>query len=172
EISSLSLHDALPILLMWSFALGLPQAQTPADLSATVKPSPAVLVGNERTLIMPYAQDEGADAVDIKPQPGQMTKIYKSRSGNSRDFKEIGQVSFPATARELGLTLRDRVLEDDVLTLLNVKTVPEAFRILTEHGTDTLGLLLLSPDLAEALGLMFIDHHGQAAEALSSIYHL
>src|SRR5690606_33299294 len=106
-------------------------------------------------------QAEGAEAVDIKPQPGQMTKICKRRSGNSPDYKERSQVSFPATARELGLTLRDRVLEDDVLTRLNVKTVPEAFRILTEHGTDTLGLLLLSPDLAEALGLMFIDHHGQ-----------
>lgn len=172
SIRNIQIKTVVSALLMWSFALGMTQAQTTSDLSATVKPSPAVLVGNERTLIMTYAQDEGADAVDIKPRPGQMTKIYKSRSGNSRDFKEIGQVSFPATARELGLTLRDRVLEDDVLTRLNVKTVPEAFRILTEHGTDTLGLLLLSPDLAEALGLMFIDHHGQAAEALSSIYRL
>lgn len=166
------IKTALYALLIWSFAVSVAQAQTGSDLSATVKPSPAVLVGAERTLIMTYVPDEGTDTVALKPQPGRITKIYKSQSGNSLDFKEIGQASFPATALELDVNLRNRALEEDVLARLNVQTVPEAFRILTEHGTDTLGLLLLSPNLAEALGLLFIDHHGSAPDAILSIYRL
>ena len=95
--------------------------------------------------------------------------IYKS-DGTGKKFRQIGESRFPENARALERQLDRQMLTNTVFDHLGVNSADAAYRILSEHGTDTLGLLLLDPDLSSTLGLSFVDEY--RAPSASAVYRI
>lgn len=119
--------------------------------------TPFAVVGPHKTLIyFERSYSEGS----VLPAPH---LIYKS-DGAGKKFRRIGETRFPENARALERQLERRALTHAVFGHLGVNSSDAAYRILLEHGTDTLGLLLLDPDLSATLGLLFVDEYRATSE--------
>lgn len=116
------------------------------------------LPGPERTLLYVQgmlAQDQrDAERVHFLRE-GERFIVYRA-DGNSGNFREIGEVNFPASGPDLNKRL-DAVLMTDVMNQLGVRSPQEARDLLLRTGPDTLGLLMLVPEIQQAIGFTYID---------------
>lgn len=124
------------------------------------------LPGPERTLL--YVQGmtaQGQETGKTAGFPGESDRftIYRA-DGDSDDFRQIGTTGFPASGADLKRRL-DPVLLTDVLNQLRVQSPQEARDLLLREGPDTLGLLVLVPELQQALGFTYIDESRDAKTA-------
>lgn len=134
-------------------------------------PSPYLLPGPDRTLVMVRAMMNDANSMEEFPDflaVGERVEIHRA-DGTATRFKKVGIVTFPANAAELDKRLAGGY-RASVLDYLKVGEVQEAYRVVASHGPDTLGLNLLSPEVLEAFGLAFIDHDRDPK--VSSTYRL
>lgn len=134
--------------------------------------SSSILAGPERTLL--YIDNIWAEqGLDVGPAaPLTNTRIFKSVDGSPGGFEPLATVQFPASADELEQRVTALGFRDNILAQLRVSTMSDAYRQLQTWGTDTLGLLLLSPELGEAVGLLYIDQHADATQADRAVYRL
>lgn len=90
-----------------------------------------------------------------KPDIGVSWNIYRA-DGGSDNFKEVGKISFPSSSAQLQIMLGTEK-SAIVLDQLRVSNMESAYKTLTEHGLDTLGLLIMDIHILQAVGLAFID---------------
>ncbi|WP_188753374.1 fibronectin type III domain-containing protein [Parapedobacter defluvii] len=114
---------------------------------------PLVLPGPDHTLVL-----VGALLDDSRPT-GFLREnesfVVERADGQMQNYKRIGVVTFPASAAEL--EKRTGAFTTEILNKLSVRTIKEAYDRLVSTGPDTLGLLLISTEIQEALGLIFVD---------------
>lgn len=135
--------------------------------------SSSILAGPERTLL--YLDNVWAElGVDGEStsMPYPSTRIFKSINGLEGNFQPLGSIQFPGSAEELDQRVSALGYRENVLAQLRVSTMEDAYRQLQTWGTDTLGLLLLSPELGEALGLVYIDEHGDVTQSENTVYRI
>ncbi len=116
------------------------------------------LPGPERTLLyvqglLAQAQPGGGDVSFLRE--GERFTIHRA-DGDSDNFRQIGEVTFPTSGAELKKRL-DPVLLTDMMNQLHVKSPEEARDLLLRTGPDTLGLLVLVPEIQQAIGFTYID---------------
>lgn len=143
--------------------MGLAQAQE-RDVS------PYVLAGPESTLLLVpgILSTDGTGGFGEFLPLGERIAIFRT-DGNATDFKKVGELTFPASAKELGKRLGDAYLTE-VLNQLGVRDIDAAYETLTRSTPDTLGLTLLSPELLEVFGLAFSDR--SRSPEIPSVYRL
>lgn len=138
------------------------------EIHAQDKSQELILAGPDRTLIVVQGafmdQNEGSS----RRLSAQERIIVERADNGSRNFKKIGEAQFPTSASVLAERLGG--FSADVLQKLNVKTINEAYRILSSQTVDTLGILLMSVHIQEALGITFIDTNRNPKR--SSVYKL
>lgn len=115
-----------------------------------------LLPGPQKTIILTGELFQDQQASFLKT--GESLLVYRSDNGETEDFKLLGELSFPSSARILKERLDRIAATEDVLQQLKVRNINQAFRLLNTVTPDTLGMLLLSAELGEALGLMYIDY--------------
>lgn len=92
-------------------------------------------------------------------------EIYKTSQGGSSD-QHIAMVSFPASAAEMEKGMSPE-LRADLLKHLKATTMQQAYETLIKHGIDTLGPLIISDELQQSLGLMYMDKTWQPGEQVT-----
>lgn len=137
-------------LLMNSLSLTMVQAQErPVD-----KDFPMVLTGPEKTIIVVAAAF--IDAVDEQRFSAFNEHIRVERADRGgRSFKKLAEVQFPKSAIDMEKRLGHML--NDVMDQLGVQSATAAYDKLLKEGPRALGILLINPDLQEAMGLTFMD---------------
>ncbi len=137
------------------------------ETAAQEKAAQAIYAGPEHTIVMVQAAMAEGRNVRSFPAPGYQVRIARA-DGNGRNFKEVGTVSFPGSAAEMEKRLGS--LMPEINTQLNVSSAAQAYQKLLTGGPDSLGLLLLYPEVMETFGMAFIDRSRNPESA--SIYRL
>ncbi|MEC3881308.1 fibronectin type III domain-containing protein [Parapedobacter sp. 10938] len=99
------------------------------------------------------------------PSPEVKIEIYKTPQRGSSD-QHVATVSFPASAAEMEEGM-GQALKADLLKYLKAATMQQAYETLIKHGIDTLGPLIISDELQESLGLVYIDKTWQLGEKVT-----
>lgn len=128
-------------LLPWIFILNL-QAQ---DEMRAVLPGPK---GAVVMLMGVYAEDTN---ISINPEE----RVYIYRMTDNEKERKVGETGFPKSAGELRAKLGD--FTDKLQAEYNVTTDVQLYNKLTSLPLDSLGILLISYDVSEALGFVFLD---------------
>lgn len=111
-----------------------------------------------------FAYKQG-EATGYFPSPDVKIEIYKTRQQGSSD-QHVATVSFPASAAELEKGMSP-ALKADLLKYLKAATMQQAYETLIKHGIDTLGPLIISDELQQSLGLMYMDKTWQPGEQVT-----
>lgn len=80
--------------------------------------------------------------------------LKEERKGSG--FKKIASLGFPASAALLEKSLGTDLLQD-ILQQRKLRSVQDLYTVLKAGRFDTLGIFLSSPEVMEALGLLYID---------------
>jgi len=89
------------------------------------------------------------------PTPNEIITIYKSNVKGKKNQK-IATISFPASASEMEKKMSPE-LKTDVLNQLKTDNMQNAYEVIRNYGRDTLGLLIISPELQKILGMLYTD---------------
>lgn len=119
--------------------------------------SPHILPGPARTVVMVHSlfSPEGGDFLMEFPTPEEQFAVFRADAGAS-EFQNVGVAHFPTSPGDMQRKLGE-ALTGDLLAQLNVSDVKAAYLVLQQHSVDTLGVLLFSPEVLEALGILFVD---------------
>lgn len=113
-----------------------------------------ILAGPKKTIIVAAAAFPGN--IDKFPLYNEYIRVERADRG-SRNFKRLADISFPKSAIELEKNLGGMM--DDIKNKMGVQRTEEVYDRLLKEGPAVLGILLINPDLQEALGLTFTDHN-------------
>lgn len=151
------------MILLVSASLGMAVAQEQ-------EVSPYVLPGPESTLLLVSGilSSDGATGFREFLPVSERIAVFRA-DGKATDFKKIGELTFPSSAKELSKRLGESYLTE-VLNQLGVRDIEAAYEILLRNTPDTLGLTLLSPELLEIFGLAFSDR--SRSPETPSVYRL
>lgn len=121
-----------------------------------------VLPGPKHTIVWVQSENIG------KPDAGVIWQVNRADGGDG-NFKEVGKISFPASSSQLQSNLGPKH-SASVLEQLRADNMESAYKILKEHGVDTLGLLFIETQIMQAVGLAFIDESRNPL--VQSVYRL
>lgn len=111
-----------------------------------------ILAGPKKTIVVVAAAFIGNG--DKFPANNTYIRVERADRG-SRNFKKLAEVGFPKSAAELEKRLGGMM--EDVMNKLAVQSAVQVYDRLVKEGPAALGILLINPDLQEALGLTFMD---------------